>query len=195
MPATVAEVLAEALRLGHLGGESVDAHIEHGRRFLAALPYSVLRVLDLGSGGGIPGLVLAADRPEWNVVLLDRRAQRTDFLLRAIGRLGIHNVEVITGDASVLAHHVEHRGAYNAVVARAFGPPAATAEAAAGFLRVGGVLVVSEPPDPDAGRWPADALAGLGLALEHPVLGFVRLRANSSCPGKFPRRRLRPLLF
>ncbi|MEP6659311.1 MAG: RsmG family class I SAM-dependent methyltransferase [Acidimicrobiales bacterium] len=195
MPATLPEVLAEALRLGHLGGESIDAHIEHGRRFLAALPDAALRVLDLGSGGGIPGLVLAADRPEWNMVLLDRRAQRTDFLLRAVGRLEFPNLEVVTGDASVLAHNVEHRGAYDAVVARAFGPPAATAEAAAGFLRVGGVLVVSEPPDRDAGRWPAEALAGLGLALEDPVLGFVRLRANSACPGKFPRRRLRPLLF
>jgi 16S rRNA (guanine527-N7)-methyltransferase len=196
MPATLAEVLAEALRLGHLGGESVDAHLEHGQRFLTALPDDTRRLLDLGSGGGIPGLVLATDRPEWNVVLLDRRAQRTDFLRRAVGRLGLHNVEVVTGEASGLAHHVEHRGCYDAVVARAFGPPAATAEAAAGFLRSGGVIIVSEPPDPDAKRWPAAGLATLGLVLEDPAPdGFRLLRAASACPGKFPRRHPRPPLF
>ena len=48
------------------------------------------------------------------------------------------------------------------MTARSFGPPAATAECAAPLLAVGGLLVVSEPPDgPD--RWPADALAALGL--------------------------------
>jgi 16S rRNA (guanine527-N7)-methyltransferase len=196
MPATLDAVLAEATRLGHLGGDSVEAHIRHGRRFLAALPHDTDSVLDLGSGGGVPGLVLALDRPEWHVVLLDRRAQRTDFLRRAVGRLGLGNVEVITGEASTLAFHVKHRGHYDAVAARSFGPPAATAEAAAGFLRVGGLLVVSEPPDPDEGRWPPEALATLGLAADDPGLdGLRRFRAVTACPAEFPRRRLRPLLF
>lgn len=196
MPATLDVVLAEAARLGHLGGDSVAAHIEHGRRFLQALPADTRRVLDLGSGGGIPGLVLALDRPEWEFVLLDRRAQRTDYLRRAVGRLGVDNVEVVTGEASTLAFHVKHRGRYDAVVARSFGPPAATSEAAAGFLRLGGVLVVSEPPDPDEGRWPAEGLALLGLALDDPTIdGLRRLRAVTACPGEFPRRRLRPPLF
>jgi 16S rRNA (guanine527-N7)-methyltransferase len=201
MPPALVAVLAEARRLGHLGGESVDAHIAHARRFLAALPDGTRRILDLGSGGGIPGLVLAADRPEWNVVLLDRRSQRTDFLRRAVGRLGLHNVGVVTGEVAVVSHHVEHRGRYDTVVARSFGPPAATAEAGAGFLRPGGVLVVSEPPNPGAGRWPASGLAILGLVLddpppgEPPLEGFRRMRAASACPGKFPRRRPLPPLF
>jgi 16S rRNA (guanine527-N7)-methyltransferase len=201
MPPALVTVLAEARRLGHLGGESVDAHIAHARRFLAAVPDGTRSVLDLGSGGGIPGLVLASDRPEWNVVLLDRRSQRTDFLRRAVGRLGLHNVGVVTGEAAVVAHHGEHRGCYDVVVARSFGPPAATAEAAAGFLRPGGVLVVSEPPEPHAGRWPADGLATLGLVPddphsdEPPLEGFRRVRAARACPGTFPRRRPLPPLF
>jgi 16S rRNA (guanine527-N7)-methyltransferase len=196
MAATLVVVLAEATRLGHLGGDSVEAHLEHGRRFLAALPDDTGRVLDLGSGGGIPGLVLAVERPDWQIVLLDRREQRTDFLRRAVGRLGISNVEVVTGEASTLARAGEHRGSYDAVVARSFGPPAATAEAAAGFLRLGGVLVVSEPPDAGVGRWPAEAMAKLGLATDRlGIDGLVRFRAVAVCPGEFPRRRLRPPLF
>lgn len=206
MVATLAAVLAESSKLGYLGGDSVAVHVEHGRRFLAALPPDVVRVLDLGSGGGIPGLVLAVERPDYHLVLLDRRAQRTDFLRRAVGRLGLANVDVVTGEASTLARHDDHRGRYDAVVARAFGPPGATAEAAAGFLCVGGVLVVSEPPDVDPARWPAAGLAKLGLAVDDTALdhtavddvvvqGFRRLRAVSACPADYPRRKLRPLLF
>jgi 16S rRNA (guanine527-N7)-methyltransferase len=196
MAATLVAVLAEATRLGHLGGDSVEAHVEHGRRFLAALPVDTGCVLDLGSGGGIPGLVLAVERPEWQIVLLDRREQRTDFLRRAVGRLGISNVEVVTGEASVLAFHVEHRGRYDAVVARSFGPPAATAEAGAGFLRLGGVLVVSEPPESDESRWPAGGLATLGLVVDDdPIVGLRQLRAVTACPVDYPRRLLRPPLF
>jgi 16S rRNA (guanine527-N7)-methyltransferase len=197
MAATLVAVLAEASRLGHLGGDSVQAHVEHGRRFLAAIPTDTRRVLDLGSGGGIPGLVLAVERPEWEVVLLDRREQRTDYLRRAVGRLGIDNVEVVTGEASAVAFHVEHRGRYDAVVARSFGPPAATAEAAAGFLRLGGVLVVSEPPESDDRRWPAEGLATLGLTVDpDPIIdGLRRLRAVTACPTDYPRRLLRPPLF
>jgi 16S rRNA (guanine527-N7)-methyltransferase len=196
MAAPLDAVVAEASRLGYLGGARVDVHVEHGRRFLAALPEVTRRVLDLGSGGGIPGLVLGVDRPDWHVVLLDRRAQRTDFLRRAVGRLGLANVEVVTGEASVLARRPEHRGRYDAVVARSFGAPAATAEAAAGFLRLGGVLVVSEAPEPDEARWPAAALAKLGLAPDDPMFdGLRRFRAVAVCPGEYPRRHLRPPLF
>ena len=51
-------------------------------------------------------------------------------------------------------------------MARSFGPPAVTAECAIGFLRPGGEILVSEPPEPDPDRWPADGLAGLGLVAE-----------------------------
>lgn len=196
MGATLADVLAESLRLGYLGGDGVEAHIDHGRRFVAALPDDVVHVVDLGSGGGIPGLVLAVERPNLHMVLLDRRSQRTDFLRRAVGRLGLANVDVVTGEAATIARHPEHRGRYDAVVARAFGPPGETAEAAAGFLRIGGILVVSEPPDAEPARWPAAGVAKLGLSAEEVgVEGFRRLRAVSACPTEYPRRTLRPLLF
>ena len=51
------------------------------------------------------------------------------------------------------------RAAFDLVVARSFGAPAVTAECAVGFLATGGHLAVSEPPEPEADRWPPEGLA------------------------------------
>jgi 16S rRNA (guanine527-N7)-methyltransferase len=131
----------------------------------ACLPEHAGRVLDLGSGAGVPGLVLADAHPTLGLVLLDSGARRGRFLRQAIAELGlVDRVEVVEERAETAARHPAWRGAVDAVVARSFGSPAVTAECAVGFLRLGGCLVVSEPPEPDASsRWPSEALADLGL--------------------------------
>ena len=47
-------------------------------------------MLDIGSGGGLPGLVIAHDRPDVHVTLIDRREKRTDLLQRQVTRLRRH---------------------------------------------------------------------------------------------------------
>jgi 16S rRNA (guanine527-N7)-methyltransferase len=191
------DVLAESTRLGFIGGDAVAGHVAHSRRFARALA-DAGRVLDLGSGGGLPGLVLAWDHPELVVVLLDANSKRTDFLHRAIGRLDLGGrVHVWAGRAEVLGRDPERRASQDAVVARLFGPPARTAECASPFLRVGGRLVVSEPPE-SVGRWPVVGLAQLGLrAMVDPAIGegLQAFEQTSPCPDGFPRRRLEPPLF
>jgi 16S rRNA (guanine527-N7)-methyltransferase len=189
------EILAEAARLGLVGGTSLGDHVAHARRFAAALG-GADTVLDLGSGGGLPGLVLAWDGAATRVVLLDANTRRTDFLRRAVGRLALADrVTVWTGRAEILGRDAERRLTQDAVVARSFGPPARTAECAAPFLRVGGRLVVSEPPEPGE-RWPADRLAPLGLRpVPSDVVGLRVFEQFAPCPARFPRRRLEPPVF
>jgi len=189
-------VLGEAHRAGFIGGDSIVDHIAHARRFAAEIGPTDA-VLDLGSGGGLPGLVLAWDGPELAVTLVDASSKRCDFLQRAVGRLGIgERVRVRWGRAEVLGREVGLRATQGAVVVRSFGPPGRTAECAAPFLRVGGRLIVSEPPL-GADRWPAESLARLGL---RPVVGpgVAALRVFQQvepCPDNYPRRRLDPPLF
>ena len=142
------EALAAQARLGILGLEPAEA-LAHSRRYDAVLaPGS--RVIDLGSGGGIPGLVVAFDRPDLTVTLLDARQKRTDQLHRLVRRLGLQD------RVRVVCDRVEHfgaveAGAFDCLVARRFGPPAQVL-AAAGAL-VGprdGLLAVSAAPDD---RW------------------------------------------
>jgi hypothetical protein len=106
-----------------------------------------VRALDLGSGGGLPGLVLVSAWPTTDWCLLDANQRRTEFLQEAVDELGLAGrVTVRRGRAEDLAHDPSLRGTFDLVVARSFGKPAVTAECAAGFLAVGGSLVVSEPP-------------------------------------------------
>ena len=190
-PAVLA-ALEEARARGFVGvGQGVDALAEHARGFVGPIA-EASRVLDLGSGGGVPGLVVAALLPDATVTLLDVSVGRTDWLRRVVGRLGWGDrVEVVTGRAEVLAHDEVWRGRQDAVVARSFAPPLVTAEVAAPFLRVGGRLIVSEPPQRDPARWPADALDELGLrALPWPDPRYALLEAVASPRSEIPRARV-----
>jgi 16S rRNA (guanine527-N7)-methyltransferase len=155
--------LADARALGFLGPGPVERHLEHALAFAAAIAGAKGRGLDLGSGGGVPGLVLAARLPDWTWTLLDAARRRTSFLVAKVAALDLAGrVHVVRGRADVLAEDPSHREAYDLVTARSFGTPAVTSEAARPFLRQGGRLVVSEPPGaPD--RWDDAALHALGL--------------------------------
>ncbi len=189
------EVLDEARRLGYLGAPVAD-HLAHAEGFVAAASVPPRRFLDLGSGGGVPGLALALAWPAAQAVLLDGSAARTAFLRRAVLTLGLEpRVSVVGERAEVAGRALAWRGGFDLVVARSFGPPALTAECAAPFLAVGGELLVSDPPG-DEDRWPANGVVQLGL-VPWPASGPVRrLVQEIACPEIYPRRRPgRPPLF
>ena len=191
------DVLAEAQALGFLGPASLESHLQHARCFLEMAGEAIgpgACLLDLGSGGGIPGLVVAFGAPFVRVVLLEGSVKRSTFLRLAVEQLGLRErVDVLPERAEVVGRQAGWRGRFDAVLARGFGQPAVTAECAAPLLRVGGVLVVSEPPDGSSTerRWPPGGCALLGLVVEErrsAPRAFVRLRAISPCGERFPRR-------
>lgn len=181
--------LERARLLGFLGPGPVGDHIEHTAGFLAALLQVSGTVVDLGSGGGVPGLIIGVARPDLVLLLVESAAKRCRFLETASEALQL-NAIVVEGRAEVIGHGTL-RGTADAVVARSFGSPASTAECAAPLLRVGGTLVVSEPPVPDPARWSAQGVARLGLEIGRrsgasPVVQtFEQVRP---CSDSFPRR-------
>ena len=193
------EVLGLAQARGLLGPAPVSEHVRHAEGFLLAAesegPPSTWDgpAIDLGSGGGIPGLVLAVLRPASRWILLDSRERSWRFLLDAIERLALGaRVEVVRERAEVVGRS-GLRGCSPLVVARAFGPPAVTAECAAPLLRRGGQLVVSNPPTIDvATAWPSSALSSLGMGQARVGRGagssFTVVVQASDCPERFPRR-------
>lgn len=191
-PGGLVEVLGDARSLGFLGPGPIESHLESADRFRRAIDHlrCVGSVVDLGSGAGLPGLPLALWRADLGVVLLEVMQKRADFLSTAILRLGLNGrVEVLRERAETAARLEQWRAACDLVVARSFGPPAVTAECAAPFLRVGGFLLVAEPPDPQPQRWPAISLSELGLEIvETPVQGIAVMRQAHRCPERYPRR-------
>jgi 16S rRNA (guanine527-N7)-methyltransferase len=121
--------------------------------------------VDLGSGGGLPGLILAIEWPAAVGTLLDSNQRRTRFLAEAIATLALDNrLQVVAARAEDASRDPELRSAFALVTARSFAAPAVTAECAVGFLRPGGHLAVSEPPDADRQeRWNPSGLKQLGL--------------------------------
>jgi 16S rRNA (guanine527-N7)-methyltransferase len=166
--ASLIRVLERSRELGFLGPGPVEFHVEHARAFVG-LVSAGRRVLDLGSGGGLPGLVLLHACPQLErLVLLDAMERRGDFLRWAVAELRAPStVQVVTSRAEPAARTTDLRGQFDIVVARSFGRPAVTAECSVGFLEGPGArLLVSEPPEPDVGRWPDAGLTTLGLRAE-----------------------------
>jgi len=194
MPAALEEVLEEARALGFLGPGPVSGHVEHAGGFVQAVGEPPPdRVVDLGSGGGLPGLVVAAAWPGARVILLDASERRTSFLARAARALELEDrVVVAQARAEDVGRDPLWRGRAEVVLARSFGPPAVTAECAAPLLAVGGRLVVSEPPGQETERWPEAPLDTLGLRpvsrLEQAFSRFQVLRQERPCAERFPRR-------
>lgn len=202
------EVLEKARSLDLLGPMPLDQQVDHARGFAVAYEQARAgsqpgRWVDLGSGGGLPGLVLAQYWLRSHGVLLDAAQRRTAFLAEAVHELGWgQRVAVVRARAEEAGRDPELRGGFDVVWARSFGSPPVTAECAAPFLKAGGLLVVSEPPESRAAaergaptegsvRWPREGLAELG---QEPLLsvrahyGYQVILQAVTCPDRFPRR-------
>ncbi len=168
-------ILTRAQAAGFLGPGDPANHLTHALGFVDAalsfLPAPPPRFADLGTGGGVPGLVLAALWPDSHAVFIESATRRCQALEEWADELGISDrVEVIAGRAESRAHEADLRESFDLVTARSFARPAVTAEIACGFLAVGAPLVVSEPPEPAIDRWPPAALEALGF---DPIVEMV----------------------
>ena len=112
---------------------------------------------DLGSGAGLPGIVVAVAEPWVRVLLVESRAKRAAFLEFAVQELGLSNAVVVVGRAEVLRREVD------ACFARAFAPLPLAWSVARGVLRPGGRLIYF------AGAELADPAVPDGAALEAVV--------------------------
>lgn len=184
-------VLAEAQDLGWIGSAPLDQAIAHATGFADGVPSAPARFADLGTGGGVPGLVLALRWPSAEVVLVEGSTRRAAFLTAAVARLGLDGrCRVVAERAELVGRRAGLRGACDVVTARGFAPPPVTAECAAPLLRVGGLLVVSEPPTGED-RWPAAGVAPLGLTpgdTWNTDFHYRSLRQSTPCPTRYPRR-------
>ena len=187
--------LEQSRARGYLGPADIEQQIAHAEGFAQCwedlYPSPPRELLDLGSGGGLPGLVLLV-RWGCRTVLVDSMIKRMRFLTEVLEEADAPtNAEVITGRAEQVARNPLLSGSFDLVTARSFGPPAVTAECAVRFLKVGGVLIVSEPPDDsETGRWNREVLSELGLEAKGRVrhsAAFQILLKTSPTPEKYPR--------
>jgi len=152
--------------------EMVSRHLMDS---LVVLPFvGAGRVLDVGTGAGLPGLVLAMARPGQQFVLLDSSGKKTRFVEHAVTRLGLHNVQVIKARAE---DHEDAEG-FEVVLSRAFSSVADFIRVAGRLARAGGRLLAMK------GAFPQAELEAL------PAGWQLRATHELSVPGLTGRRHL-----
>jgi 16S rRNA (guanine527-N7)-methyltransferase len=99
------------------------------------------RVIDVGTGGGLPGMPLAIARPDLSFILLDATGKKVAYLKSSIQSLGLTNVKAIQNRAETLGHEPDHRQQYDLATVRAVGKVAEIAEYCLPLVKVGGRLL------------------------------------------------------
>ncbi len=174
-------------------------HLLDSLSCLIAIPEKRLRVLDIGSGAGLPGVPLAIARPDMSVTLLDSSVKRSSFVREIIARLSLKNAEVVCARAEDAGRDRSLREAYDCVVARAVAPLPTLVEYALPFLESGGTFVAQRGPKAAAEAKAADfainelkgqlkAVTKVDVPLVPAERYLVVIEKIGPTPARYPRR-------
>ena len=167
---------------------------------------SALKVIDIGTGAGFPGLPIAiatapaklSANPDWSITMVDSTRKKINFIIKAIAKLQLTNAEAIVSRAEALGRQPAYREQYDLALIRAVGQASVCAEYILPFVRVGGFAVLYR------GHWRESDTIDLKSAVEQlgsevtcieqtvtPLSDSIRnciyLYKHSPTPQKFPR--------
>ena len=200
LKASLEEAWGPARRAGVLGSAPIEALVEHTAGFARAVCSSFSadaedfsgRIIDVGTGAGLPGVLLSLLLPRAEFVLVDASDRRLDHVRRAVRTVGTADrVTVLHARGDALAHDVTHRGAFDAAVARLLADPAEAVEQLVPLVRPGGCCVVSTQ-DEAVDRWetlpvPLLPTGPVSWHVEGPGR-FAVVPVQAAADSAFPRR-------
>jgi 16S rRNA (guanine527-N7)-methyltransferase len=154
-----------------------------------AAPASGSTVADVGSGGGVPGIVIAILRPDLSVTLIDSDQRKAGFLIHVAGLLGLSGVVVEAIRVEDAGRRTDLRERFDLATSRATAPPPVLCELALPLVRTGGALcaLVGDAPAALSGCVAAASACG-GGAPDAPATGVLRVRKVEPTPDRYPRR-------
>jgi 16S rRNA (guanine527-N7)-methyltransferase len=174
-----------------------EKHVVETQRLLDAIGAHLDRgssVVDVGAGGGVPGIPLAILRPDLRVTLLDSDTRKAGFLTHAAGALQLDNVTVVVARAEDIARRAEVRESFDVAVSRALAPPPVMCELALPLVCTGGVVAALVGDAAAAAQECVRAAEECGGAAPHTAPGDVLLIDKvRATPDAYPRRAGVPL--
>lgn len=193
------ELLANCTRARLVGTRGTDEifnlQVLDCESSLSFLPEESGKIIDVGSGGGLPGVVWAVYRPDLKIILLDSINKKCEAVREIINELEIKNIEVVCSRSEDFAKL--HREEFDLAGARAMASAGVTAELLSPLVKVGGKILtfkgekVHEEISEVENKWQK-------LGLSKPSLNFYDENSSSKClvtwekishcPKEFPRR-------
>ncbi len=155
-----------------------------------------MKILDVGTGGGFPGMALAIAFPEAQVCLMDATGKKVRFLEMTASELGLKNVTAVQGRAEEMAHDPAYREQFDLVTSRAVAALPVLLEYMAGFVKPQGQIAAYKGPSlEEEMQAAAGAIKTLGLTPEnkqvfqiadqqHTVAVFIKKKALAD---RYPR--------
>ncbi len=157
-----------------------------------------LKIIDIGTGAGFPGIPVAMTCPNWQVTLLDSTQKKIKFINLILEELKLNNCQTLIGRSEAIGQMKDHRETYDLALIRAVGKPSVCAEYTLPFLKIGGIGVLYR------GHWETEdeltlksALKKLGgkitiikkfeTPLTKSIRNFVYVEKISKTPIQFPR--------
>jgi 16S rRNA (guanine527-N7)-methyltransferase len=177
--------------------------IKHFLDSLTPLPciksFGNIKLIDVGTGAGFPGVPLKIARPDIEIVLLDSLKKRVAYLSHLIKETGLRGISVVHGRAEDFGHNKQFREKFDVAVSRAVAKLSALTELCLPFVKTGGMMIALKGPglqeeNEEAGK----AIIELGgefvelVEIKLPVtedkriLALIKKATNS--PAKYPRR-------
>ena len=188
--------------------DPAEFRIKHNADSLMCVDFpefqSAKNIIDVGTGGGFPGIPLAVYAPDKHLTLLDSLNKRLRIIDELAGGLDITNITLVHGRAEDVARNREHREKYDLCVSRAVSNLATLSEYCLPFIKVGGYLLAYKGPGADQEVKDAEkALKTLGgslvdirettmeeYGLDHRILVIEKVR---NTPKAYPRKAGTPL--
>ena len=170
---------------------------QHILELLGDAPAPEKSLIDVGSGGGAPGLPIAITEPTWNVTLVESRRRKAEFLSATANQLDLQRVTVAQTRIETLAHGPS-REQFGIAIARAVAPLPVTLELLLPLVTVGGLVAVWSGPSafrqPDVTKLFAQTAGGatpqtttLSWAGSDRTLVLVTTRKLTPSPNPYPR--------
>lgn len=154
-------------------------------------------VIDVGTGGGFPGIPLSIVSPDKDFVLADSLNKRLKVINSLTSELGIENAETVHGRAEELAKNKAYRQGFDLCISRAVANMAVLAEYCLPFIKKGGYLLAYKGPDAEEELAKADKaikiLGGKFVRIESVELdgydhNIVVIEKIKDTPAKYPRK-------